>query len=143
MGCLPAGYNHYGQVYEPVFTFLRIVVKVCSPTVRLWIMRGFMEDTIRQRHDVALEFIGRAREVLQWGIQTWSDVPQEDKGAIFTASFLQGVHSLYLDSYMKVGLHWYSPMNISLPKLEVTGLRDDAFQIQVGNSSQGGPSFVR
>ena len=142
MGRLPAGHNNHCQVYQPIFRFVPIIVKVCLPAVRLWIMRGFMEGTIRQRHDVALEFIGRAREVLQWGIQTWSDVPQDDKGAIFTASFLQGVHSLYLDSYMKVSLHWYSPMHLSLLKPEATGLRDDALQVQVGNSSQGSTSFA-
>ncbi|THH28438.1 hypothetical protein EUX98_g5764 [Antrodiella citrinella] len=72
-----------------------------STTIRLWIMRGFMEQTIRQNHDVGVEFIGRALEVLRWGLNEWKDVPEEQKGAIFVNSFIRGVHSLYLETYMK------------------------------------------
>ena len=65
-------------------------------------MRGFMHDTILNQSEFAVEFLSRALEVLRWGLQTWRDVPQEDKGAIFAPSFIQGVHSLYLQVFMKV-----------------------------------------
>ena len=61
-----------------------------------------MDFTIKRRYDVGVEFIGRALEVLRWGLETWKDVPLQDRGAVFSESFIRGVHALYLDAYLPV-----------------------------------------
>ncbi|THH28442.1 hypothetical protein EUX98_g5763 [Antrodiella citrinella] len=84
-------------------------------TIRSWIMRGFMEQTMLQRNEIGVEFIGRALEVLRWGVEKWKDVPQEQKGAIFVITFIRGVHSIYLETYMKA--HLSQPRKFSLETL--------------------------
>jgi len=72
-----------------------------TTTIRLWIVRGFMEQLIFNRNDVAVEFLGRALELLRWGLDMWKDIPQDLKGAVFCTSFIRGVHALYAATYMK------------------------------------------
>ncbi|KAH8086615.1 hypothetical protein BXZ70DRAFT_956205 [Cristinia sonorae] len=72
-----------------------------TTTIRSYFIRGFMEATMQNRNDVGVEFIGQALELLRWGCETWRDVPQDDKGAVFHQSFVRGVHARYLDVYMK------------------------------------------
>jgi len=50
----------------------------------------------------AIEFVGRAIEILEWGRSAWATVPKDDRGAIFEWTFLRGVKALYLNMYHKV-----------------------------------------
>ncbi|KAH8086614.1 hypothetical protein BXZ70DRAFT_1011706 [Cristinia sonorae] len=77
------------------------VRRAITTTIRSYIMRGFMEATVKNNHSAGVEFIGRALEILRWGCETWKDVAQDDKGAIFQESFVRGVHALYIEIYMK------------------------------------------
>ncbi|TCD68807.1 hypothetical protein EIP91_009674 [Steccherinum ochraceum] len=66
-------------------------------TVRIYIMQGFMESHIHQRHAGGVEYVGRALEIIRWGNRTWANVPAADRGAVFGDSFMHGVHAVYLD----------------------------------------------
>ncbi|KAF7798630.1 hypothetical protein EIP86_009852 [Pleurotus ostreatoroseus] len=77
------------------------VKQALSTTVRAYIMRGFMETGLRGRADVGVEFIGKAIEIIEWGRQVWRNVRKEDRGVIFEETFLRGVQSLHLETYMK------------------------------------------
>jgi hypothetical protein len=72
-----------------------------SVTVRAWIMRGFIEGGLRA-HLVALEFLGYALEVLDWGRQAWKNIPNEVRGTIFKSTFIRGVRSLHMRALMEV-----------------------------------------
>lgn len=61
-----------------------------------------MESHTRGNGAGGVEFVGRALEILRWGNKTWEYVPQDDKGAIFSDSFMYGVHGLYLGVLMQV-----------------------------------------
>ncbi|EPQ52756.1 hypothetical protein GLOTRDRAFT_131993 [Gloeophyllum trabeum ATCC 11539] len=78
-----------------------------AKTVRLWIIRGFVEGMMHQDHSLATEFIGRALDTLDWGRRTWPDVSEADKGVVFSHTFTRGVRSLYLESLMKAFVDHY------------------------------------
>ena len=69
---------------------------------RAWILTGFIRGTVTKEYNVAVEYIGRALQLLKWGHETWKDASLEDKGVIFIDTFIQGVHALYIDTYFKV-----------------------------------------
>lgn len=69
---------------------------------RAWILTGYMRSVITKEQTVAVEFIGRALQVLKWGHEMWRDASLEDKGVIFIDSFVQGVHALYIEAYSEV-----------------------------------------
>jgi hypothetical protein len=73
-----------------------------SVTVRVWIMRGFIEGGIREAPSFALEFLGNALEVLDWGRQAWKNVSNEVRGTIFKSTFIRGVRSLHIRALMEV-----------------------------------------
>ncbi|KAI0688062.1 hypothetical protein C8T65DRAFT_675219, partial [Cerioporus squamosus] len=75
-----------------------------SLTVRGWIMRAFLEDSLKNNIVTALDFYTSALEVLQWGQELYKDVPFSEKGQIFQPTFIRGVKSLRLDAFMKVCL---------------------------------------
>ncbi|KAI0666285.1 hypothetical protein C8Q78DRAFT_464630 [Trametes maxima] len=79
----------------------RAVRPALSMTVRGWIMRAFIQDSLTDDTDAALDFYASAMEVLRWGIARWPDVPIKDKGAIFQESFLRSVKCLRLDALMR------------------------------------------
>ncbi len=65
-------------------------------------MRAFIQDSLADGTDAALDFYTSALEVLQWGNVLWKDVSPEDKGASFRESFIRGVKVLRLDAFIKV-----------------------------------------
>jgi hypothetical protein len=65
-------------------------------------MHGFIEGGLRGAHPVALEFIGYALEVLDWGSRVWKNVPDDDRGVIFKSTFIRGVRSLHISAFMEV-----------------------------------------
>lgn len=69
---------------------------------RAWILTGYIRSAITREMSVAVEFIGRALQVLRWGHEIWRDASLEDKGVIFIDSFVQGVHALYIKTYSEV-----------------------------------------
>lgn len=67
-------------------------------------MRGFIEHILRRQYLPAHEFLSRAIEVIEWGRTVWKDVPTEERGAIFEATFLRSVRALHLEVSMSVRL---------------------------------------
>lgn len=65
-------------------------------------MRAFIEDSLNENVETALDFYTSAIEVLNWGAERWKDVPNEQKGTIFEPTFVRGVKCLHLDALMKV-----------------------------------------
>ncbi|KAJ3556321.1 hypothetical protein NM688_g2091 [Phlebia brevispora] len=78
-----------------------VVRPALATTVRAYIMRGFMESGLRNRHDTGVEFIGKAIEIIRWGRKTWQFVRKEDRGVIFEDTFLIGVQNMHLEIFMK------------------------------------------
>ncbi|KII90584.1 hypothetical protein PLICRDRAFT_106955 [Plicaturopsis crispa FD-325 SS-3] len=70
-------------------------------TIRMWILRGFLQGGLKQDHHIAVEFYDRAIEVLNWGRQVWRGVRAEDRGTVFEASFVRGVRHLRIEAYMQ------------------------------------------
>ncbi|KIK02046.1 hypothetical protein K443DRAFT_6458 [Laccaria amethystina LaAM-08-1] len=64
-------------------------------TVRAWIMRAFMEKSAGN-HIVGSDFYRHALDVLEWGRQTWPNVPKAERGVIFELSFVRTVKKLCL-----------------------------------------------
>ncbi|KAF9041913.1 hypothetical protein BDZ89DRAFT_301423 [Hymenopellis radicata] len=79
----------------------RSVRMALTMNIRFWIMRGFIAGVLLQEHARKFEFFKNAVTVLRWGAKTWAGVPAEDRGAIFEASFINGVRRLYLDAIME------------------------------------------
>ncbi|KAF8215757.1 hypothetical protein K438DRAFT_1704627 [Mycena galopus ATCC 62051] len=78
------------------------VRRALSVTIRLWIMRGFLDSNMRVLTG-GVEFYKRALDVLEWGRQTYPNVASEDRGVVFEASFVRGVRRLYISAV--VSLH--------------------------------------
>ncbi|TFY63230.1 hypothetical protein EVG20_g6403 [Dentipellis fragilis] len=70
-----------------------------ATTVRGYIMRGFLEDGLRQNRSGAVEFVGNALSLIEGTRAAWPAVSKDDRGAVFEWTFLQGVRSLYLDVF--------------------------------------------
>ena len=78
---------------------------------RTWIVHAFVKSSFLGEPESARGYLTNAIEVLEWGIKNYSDVPVTQRGAIFTRTFLRGVHNLLL--------HEYAPVSVrSEPKLE-------------------------
>jgi hypothetical protein len=71
-----------------------------SVTVRAWIMQGFVEGGVCGAHAGALQYLGYALEVLEWGSRTWKDALDEERGAIFKSTLIRGVRSLHISAFM-------------------------------------------
>lgn len=67
-------------------------------------MRGFLDGTLSREYGHKYEFFKNAVTVLRWGAKTWKNVPREDRGAIFEATFINGVRRMYLDAITEVRL---------------------------------------
>ncbi|KAF9791984.1 hypothetical protein BJ322DRAFT_1215294 [Thelephora terrestris] len=72
-----------------------------SITVRGWVVRAFIDDSLRNSVESALEFYNCAIDVLKWGAKHWGDVSFEEKGAIFQPTIARGIKSLRLGTLMK------------------------------------------
>ncbi|KAH8086672.1 hypothetical protein BXZ70DRAFT_899907, partial [Cristinia sonorae] len=110
-------------------------------TVRLWIMRGYMDQMIRRRYDVSVEFIGRALEFLKWGAETWKDSSTSDRGIVFSPSFIVGVHALYLDAYLNATQS--DPKRFSMETLykDAQDLLKECEDVVLPDESLGDPGF--
>lgn len=68
----------------------------------IWIMKGFVEQSIANNPASSLEYYSRAVNVLEWGRRVWRDVPAAQRGTIFADTFLAGVKNLRIESLMLV-----------------------------------------
>ncbi len=65
-------------------------------------MRSSFEGGLKNNLDGEVEFLSSVLDVLEWGSQAWEDIPEKDKGVIFSSTFIRGVRSMHLQAYMKV-----------------------------------------
>ncbi|KAJ6545092.1 hypothetical protein DFH09DRAFT_1367685 [Mycena vulgaris] len=72
-----------------------------SLTIRGWIMRAVMEAGLRQRHDIAVEFLKRCLDVVRTLRERWILVPKADRGAVLQQTFLFGIQDRYIESVMQ------------------------------------------
>ena len=63
---------------------------------------GFLEGGARHNYVSETEYITRGLEVIEWGRKTWADVPQGDRGVVFSDTFLRGVQKLRIEALVKV-----------------------------------------
>ena len=79
-------------------------------------------------HKRSPEFYRNALEILEWGSNLWKDVPSQDRGMIFEATFIRAVKRLYLKSLMEVRRHAklsslpLSRVNLCLRHIDVQSL---------------------
>ncbi|KAJ7651523.1 hypothetical protein DFH06DRAFT_545632 [Mycena polygramma] len=78
------------------------VRRALSITVRIWMMRGFIDQNMGALNG-GVEFFKRILDVLEWGRRTYPNVPSEDRGVIFEDSFVRGIRRMYLPAVL--GLH--------------------------------------
>jgi hypothetical protein len=64
-------------------------------------MRAFMEKSAGN-HIVGSDFYRHALDVLEWGRQTWPNVPKAERGVIFELSFVRTVKKLCLGAMHQV-----------------------------------------
>ncbi|THU96943.1 hypothetical protein K435DRAFT_663527 [Dendrothele bispora CBS 962.96] len=67
-------------------------------TIRSWIMRGFIDGSLRDNHTIKMELLSSAVKVIKWGQKEWADVSVSDRGVMFQDSFLRGVQRLYFEA---------------------------------------------
>ncbi|KAF7337581.1 Small glutamine-rich tetratricopeptide repeat-containing protein beta [Mycena sanguinolenta] len=79
------------------------VRRALSVTVRLWIMRGFLDSNMGVLEG-GVEFYKRTLDVLEWGRRTYPNVPLKDRGVIFEDSFKRGVERLYIPAVVSLYL---------------------------------------
>jgi len=68
-----------------------------STTVRAWIMQGFVVNGLKGEPELAASLLKSAVDFLCWGREAWKDVPDTNRGTIFSDTFLRGVRTMYLD----------------------------------------------
>ncbi|TDL21882.1 hypothetical protein BD410DRAFT_771211 [Rickenella mellea] len=72
-----------------------------SLTVRAWIFRAFLTSGLDQTHGPAVEFYQNAVDLLERGRKIWSNVPDDQRGAVFSETFVRGVKAQLVDCYMQ------------------------------------------
>ncbi|GJE87837.1 TPR-like protein [Phanerochaete sordida] len=72
-----------------------------STILRCWIMDGFHHVRVREDPAVAIVFLDAVVEVLEWGRETWKDLPETVRGEVFEDAFLVGVKSLRLYAFLE------------------------------------------
>ncbi|KAJ7492235.1 hypothetical protein FB451DRAFT_1021432 [Mycena latifolia] len=68
-------------------------------TVRTWIMQGFLSGSTGSQ-GVAADYFRNALTVIEWGRETWKDVPRSDRGDIFDVLFMRSVNRLFVAAVM-------------------------------------------
>ncbi|KAJ7024390.1 hypothetical protein C8F04DRAFT_161168 [Mycena alexandri] len=68
-------------------------------TVRLWIMQGFLSGSTGSQR-VAAEYFRSSLDVIEWGRETWKDVPRDKRGDIFDITFMRSVNRLFIAAVM-------------------------------------------
>lgn len=72
--------------------------KSMTITVRCWICMAFLRMNLVGHMDYALESYANALDFLQWGQKALSHIEEDERGAVFSPSFVRGVKRLYLDA---------------------------------------------
>lgn len=65
-------------------------------------MRAYLEENANRDSKTALQFYRSILSVLEWGLKTWKDVPNSERGAVFTETFIRGIRKHYLNAYLSV-----------------------------------------
>ncbi|KAJ7081779.1 hypothetical protein B0H15DRAFT_952799 [Mycena belliarum] len=106
-----------------------------SLTIRVWIMRAVIEGALQQRHDVAIDIMKCAFEVLRSLRETWSHASTIDRGVVFEPTFLFGLQRLYIQSLMNSYI-----LNPSPERLEQLNTESELLLREVDEALQQSPA---
>ncbi|KAL1951228.1 hypothetical protein VTO73DRAFT_377 [Trametes versicolor] len=71
-----------------------------SATIRAWFLRAYFAHRSGESLSLALQHYNNVIDVLEWGAETWKDVPSEDRGYIFQKTFVRAIKRLKMDAYL-------------------------------------------
>ncbi|THU98406.1 TPR-like protein [Dendrothele bispora CBS 962.96] len=76
------------------------VRRALTLTVRACIMIGFLSIVINPSYTASIEHLQRALDIINWGREQFKDVPQKDRGVIYSHTFRRCVWNMLLDSML-------------------------------------------
>jgi hypothetical protein len=83
-------------------------------------MRTVIDCNLRGAPHVAIELAKQTLDLLYWGRQVWKNGSKDDRGAIFTDTFVRGVRVIYLEALMQVrATHLLDPFERELYTFEM------------------------
>ncbi|KAA1471420.1 hypothetical protein DENSPDRAFT_776432 [Dentipellis sp. KUC8613] len=118
-----------------------------STTVRAWILAGFIAGGGHRNSQTAMDYYSRVLSVLEWGRHLWKDVPREQRGSIFDATFVRGVKRLFLQTFIEA----YSENSGTDSEFDLNDLAEMARDLlvdtkrqqpEVGENAQYDPGFI-
>jgi hypothetical protein len=65
-------------------------------------MRGFFEAGLKGDHAEAARYKRMAVDILEWGNKEWPHATYQQKGSVFTRTYMRGARCMLLESYMQV-----------------------------------------
>ncbi|KAI0094489.1 hypothetical protein BDY19DRAFT_912986 [Irpex rosettiformis] len=112
-------------------------------TVRGWFMRAYLEEKGSGDPKSALEFYRSSLSVLEWGLKTWKDVPDSERGAIFTPTFIRGIRRHYLNAYLSAcrGVNFRSTPGLDCEELDK--LAEEQIEETKRNRPEGSEDYLR
>jgi hypothetical protein len=66
-----------------------------------WLLFAFIISGAKGQTKEAERIMAQAVEVLQWGRRVWANVPESDRGVIFSDTFYRGVRFMHMQQFMK------------------------------------------
>jgi hypothetical protein len=70
------------------------------------LLQGLLQVVMKSNWPACEDYYSKALKLLEQGKAMWADVAPEDRGAIFSDTFIRGVKRLHLAAYAQVcGLH--------------------------------------
>lgn len=64
-------------------------------------MRGFFEAGFKGNHVEAARYKRIAVDILEWGDKVWPHATYQQKGSVFTRTYMRGARCMLLESYMQ------------------------------------------
>lgn len=100
-------------------------------------MRAYMMEADDDRdYNVSLQYYRSALSVLEWGQQTWKDVPTSQRGVIFVPTFVRGIRRFYLNEYLKVCFCHCIAKYAVINRL-CSGMQSKVFHLRYGTGLRG------
>ena len=84
---------------------------------RAWFLRAYFADRSGQSKTVGMQYYNSIVDVLEWGAETWRDVPMSDRGVIFLKTFIRAIKRIRLEAYLSVR---FSIFHALIPVTELT-----------------------
>ncbi|KAI0067197.1 hypothetical protein BV25DRAFT_1071690 [Artomyces pyxidatus] len=86
------------QYAEGGFSLVRLSI---STLIRSMICLAAIQGGLKQTHVESVEAYDKIIAILHWGRQEWPNASKDDRGVAFEPTFIRGVRSMRLESYMQ------------------------------------------